>query len=145
MADLEFPLQAKWSGTGKDGEGSITIGAQSFIYSSPENMGGKGIGFSPEDFLTAGVTTCYSGTLFGVLKKAKLPVAEVVVAAKGIVTDYPIKSKFSGLVVSPTIIGGDTGLLKEYKEAAETARQRCFIGKTITGNVDYRVGEVFIK
>lgn len=145
MAELEFPLQAKWSGTGKEGEGKITIGEQTLTYSSPESMGGKGLGFSPEDFLIAGVTTCYSGTLFGVLKKAHLPVTEVVIQSKGTVSNYPLKSKFSGLIVSPTIVGGDTSRLDEYKEAAEKARQRCFIGKTIAGNVDYQVGEVTIS
>ncbi|MCM3570283.1 OsmC family protein [Neobacillus mesonae] len=145
MAELEFPLNAKWSGTGKEGEGEIIIGEQTLTFSAPENMGGKGVGLSPEDFLIAGVTTCYSGTLFAVLKKAKLPVKEVSIHSKGIVTDYPLKSKFNGLIVSPTIIGGEESRLDEYKKAAEKARQRCFIGKTITGNVDYRVGEVSVK
>lgn len=60
MAELEFPLKAKWSGTGKEGEGKITIGEQTLPFSSPENMGGKGSGFSPEDWSTkASSIACY--------------------------------------------------------------------------------------
>lgn len=92
-----------------------------------------------------GLYGIYSGTLFGVLKIAPLPVTEVVIQSKGIVTGYSATSKFSGLVVSPTIIGGDASRYDEYKDAVETARQRCFIGKTIAGNVDYQVGEVSIR
>jgi hypothetical protein len=30
----------------------------------------------------------------------------------------------------------------EYEECAATSRDRCFIGKSIEGNIDYEVGEV---
>jgi peroxiredoxin-like protein len=144
MADLDFPLRAIWPAQGEESEGVVTVAKQTFTFSSPKNMGGKGVGQSPEDFLVAGVASCYTATLFKVLMQAELPVDHVEVDAKGIVTEFPDNKKFSGLEVSPTIFGGDTSRLDEYKAAAEEAHLCCFIGKTIAGNVDYRVGTVAV-
>lgn len=145
MADLTFEAKLNWSGTGKDGEGKITLGSESISYSSPSDMGGKGIGVSPEDLLVGAVSTCYSGTLFGLLVKKELPVQHVSVKAEGIVTGYPLNTKFSKLIVHPTIIGGDESKLSEYEKAAVRAREKCFIGKSIAGNIEYEVGTVTVK
>ncbi|WP_088005471.1 OsmC family protein [Indiicoccus explosivorum] len=142
MKDLHFEAQFNWSGTGKDGEGRMTAGQQLLTYSSPADMGGKGTGLSPEDLLISAVSTCYSGTLFRTLTQKKLPAERVSIQSEGIVADFPVKSKFSTLIVNPTVIGGDPSRQKDYEEAAEEARENCFIGKTIAGNVDYRVGTV---
>ena len=142
MEDLQFEAQAQWSGTGKQGAGTMIVGEQSFEYSAPASMGGQGIGYSPEDLLVSAVTACYSGTLFGVLTRRKLAVKRVGIRAVGQVAGYPTASKFARLVVHPTIYGGDEALAAAYVEAAAAARERCFIGKTIAGNVAYEVGEV---
>lgn len=145
MANLEFPLQTVWPAKGKENEGEVKIAEQTFTFSSPKNMDGKGVGQSPEDFLVAAVATCYTGTLYKMLDSAMLPVDRVEVDAKGIVTGFPDNKKFSGLEVSPTIIGGDTSRLDAYQAAAEEAHDHCFIGKTIVGNVDYRIGNITVK
>ena len=67
------------------------------------------------------------------------------VKAEGVVTDYPLKAKFSQLVVHPTIVGGDKSNHTAYEEAAHEAREKCFVGKTISGNVTYEVGTVQIS
>src|SRR5690625_2103009 len=145
MSDIRFDVSTTWSGTGKNGQGEVTIGDESLTFSGPSAMGGKGVGVSPEDLLIAGVTTCYSGTLFSILKRKKLSVQDVMVKAEGVVTDYPLKAKFSQLVVHPTIVGGDQSNQKAYEEAAHEAREKCFVGKTISGNVTYEVGTVQIS
>ncbi|MCL6598592.1 MAG: OsmC family protein [Alicyclobacillus macrosporangiidus] len=145
MADLQFPVTLRWSGTGRDGEGRLEIAGQTLTYSAPDQMGGKGVGASPEDFLISAVASCYSATLFSLLKKRELPVSEVRIAAEGTVTGYPLQSKFAWLQVSPTIAGGDPARQAEYESAALDARNRCFIGKTIAGNVEYTVGRVEVQ
>lgn len=142
MSDLTFEAKLRWSGTGKNGEGNITIGEETLIYSSPASMGGKGTGVSPEDLLIGAVSSCYSGTLYGLLKKKELPVEQVSVRAEGIVTGYPLNTKFSQLIVHPTIVGGNPEKQSDYEEAAVKARDKCFIGKSIAGNIDYQVGTV---
>lgn len=144
MADLQFEVNIKWSGTGKDGEGQIDLGDETLRYSAPADMGGKGVGASPEDLLISAVCSCYSGTLFGVLRRTGLPARHIDVWAEGFVTGYPRESKFSRLLVHPTINGGDATRQAEYEKAATAARDRCFIGKTIAGNVAYEVGTVQI-
>lgn len=142
MADLRFSTELKWQGTGRDGEGTVTLSAGAVTYSAPASMGGKGVGTSPEELLIAAVASCYSGTLFGVLKKNGLPVEQVGIRAEGEVTGYPMQAKFARLRVSPAIVGADKLKLAEYESAAVTARDKCFIGKTIAGNVAYEVGDV---
>lgn len=145
MADLEFPLHTVWPAKGEEDEGEVTITEQTFTFSSPKNMGGKGAGESPEDFLVAAVTTCYTGTLYKILVRDMLPVDHIKVDGKGTVTGFPDDKKFSGLEVSPIIIGGDASRLDEYQAAVKEAHAHCFIGKTIAGNVDYCVGTVTVK
>lgn len=142
MTDLHYEVQAEWSGTGKQGSGRMIVGEQSFEYSAPADMGGRGIGYSPEDLLISAVTSCYSGTLYGVLVRRKLAVKRIGVHAEGHITGYPSEAKFARLIVHPTIYGGDEALTEAYADAAAAARMHCFIGKTIAGNVDYEVGAV---
>lgn len=142
MSDLLFSTELNWHGTGREGEGLVKLAQAQVAYSAPDSMGGKGSGTSPEELLIAAVSTCYSGTLFGILRKEKLPVEDLSIRAEGMVTGYPMQSKFSLLRVSPTIYGGDRDRKEAYEQAARTARDKCFIGKTIAGNVDYEVGHV---
>jgi peroxiredoxin-like protein len=142
MSDLKFEVNASWNGVGANGEGNLKMADKTVNYSSPAEMGGKGVGVSPEDLLIGAVTTCYSGTLFAILTKRRLPVEEIKVRAEGIVTGFPTQTNFSELIVHPTIIGGDTSKQEEYEKAAIIARDKCFIGKSIAGNIDYQVGKV---
>jgi peroxiredoxin-like protein len=145
MAELlNFDVDLEWSGTGEDGLGRLASQNVEIAYSAPESMGGRGEGASPEDLLVAAVSSCYSATLFGVLRRADLPAEHVRVAARGVVSGYPGAARFAELVVEPSVVGGDPARAEEYAAAAERAHDRCFIGKTIAGNVDYRVGRVFV-
>ncbi|QQE80115.1 OsmC family protein [Alicyclobacillus sp. SO9] len=145
MAELNFSITAEWSGTGRDGEGVIDTGGQTIHYAAPDNMGGKGTGTSPEELLLSAVASCYSSTLFALLKKTGMPVEKITIQTEGIVTDYPLKTKFSTLRVHPTVHGGVEALSQRYQEAALTARDKCFIGKSIHGNISYEVGHVLVK
>ncbi|RIV21696.1 hypothetical protein D2Q93_10515 [Alicyclobacillaceae bacterium I2511] len=144
MADLSFSIHAQWSGTGKQGEGTVYLDGQDLIYSAPSSMGGKGVGTSPEELLLSAVTACYSGTLFRLLVKSGLPVEDLTIETEGTVTGFPLNAVFSKVRVHPTIHGGDAEHFEAYQVLTKTARDRCFIGKTIMGNVAYEVGNVTI-
>ncbi len=70
-------------------------------------MGGRGVGTNPEELLVCAVSSCYTATLFGVLRRAKLSVDWVAVNAKGTVTGISGHVRVAGIVVSPTILGRD--------------------------------------
>lgn len=143
--ELRFPVELSWSGAGRTGAGRISGRDIEVEYSVPASMGGRGEGTNPEELLVCAVGSCYSATLLGMLRKARLPVARVDVAATGVVTDYPERARFSRLTVSPTIVAGDPSRTGEYERAAELAHRRCFIGRTLVGTVDYRVGRVTVE
>ncbi len=147
MADIDFEVDLEWSGTGRDGEGRARFPEHhvDVTYAGPEAMGGRGSGPSPEEFLMAAVSTCYSSTLFGLLRKAGLPVGRVSIRVEGKVTGYPMTAKFSLIRVHPEIHGGNPDAMDEYVRVAKEAREKCFIGKTIAGNVEYQVGNVFVR
>lgn len=144
MAELPFAVELEWSGAGRDGAGTIVTDDLDIEYSVPAAMGGRGVGSSPEELLVCAVGACYSATLFGLLRRADLPATAVRVAATGTVSDYPARARFARLIVSPTIAGGDPSRRDEYERAAAAAHARCFIGRTIAGNVDYQLGRVAI-
>ncbi len=108
-------------------------------------MGGRGTGTNPEELLVCAVSSCYTATLFAVLRRAQLPVDSLAVAASGTVTGFPTATRFARIVVTPTIIGGDIARQSEYEAAASLAHNRCFIGRTLAPDVAYEVGSVHIR
>jgi organic hydroperoxide reductase OsmC/OhrA len=91
------------------------------------------------------VSSCYTATLFGVLRRARLPVDSLTVAASGTVTGFPGQTRFARIEVSPTILGGDAARRAEYETAAGIAHDRCFIGHTLAPEVAYEVGSVNVQ
>lgn len=146
MADLTFAVVASWTGLGEAGTGQLAVDERKYEFSVPTEMGGRGVGTSPEELLTSAVCTCFTSTLFALLSRARLPAAKLTVAAQGKVTGYPGKdAHFAEIRVSPTVHDGDTSRLEEYAKFACQARDRCFIGRTLRGNVAYTVGEVSVE
>lgn len=146
MADLTFAVVASWAGLGVAGAGQLAVGEGTYEFSVPTEMGGRGVGTSPEELLTCAVCTCFTSTLFALLSRARLPAAKLTVAAQGKVTGFPGRdARFAEIRVNPTVHEGDTGRLEEYARFACQARDRCFIGRTLQGNVAYQVDEVSVE
>jgi organic hydroperoxide reductase OsmC/OhrA len=76
------------------------------------------------------------------LHRAKLSVDSLAADASGTVTGVPGRARFTGVVVSPTVLGGDLARQPEYEAAAEVAHDRCFIGRALAPEVSYEVGTV---
>jgi len=80
VSDLSFDVKLRWSGTGREGGEMIEADDLALELSSPKSMGGLGVRTNPEELLVCAVSSCYTVTLFGVLRRAELPVN--LVAAK---------------------------------------------------------------
>jgi peroxiredoxin-like protein len=145
MTDLSFQVELMWSETEGKGTGEIQTDDLALELSGPESMGGRGVGTNPESLLVSAVSSCFMATLFGVLRRAKLPVVSLEVGASGTVTGFPGHTRFAGITVNPTILGGDPGRQSEYEAAAERAHDRCFIGHTLSPEVSYEVGSVRVR
>ena len=145
MRDLSFDVELTWSATGRQGAGQIQTDDLALELSGPESMGGRGTGTNPEELLVCAVSSCYTATLFAVLRRAQLPVDSLAVAASGTVTGFPADTRFARIVVTPTIVGGDSARQSEYDAAASLAHDRCFIGHTLAPDVAYEVGSVQVQ
>lgn len=145
MSDLSFDVELMWSETGGKGAGEIQTDDLVLELSGPRSMGGRGVGTNPEELLVCAVSSCYTATLFGVLRRAQLPVDSLAVGASGTVTGFPGHARFARIVVSPTILGGDVERDPEYEAAAAIAHDRCFIGHTLAPEVIYEVGSVRVR
>ena len=142
MSEHRFRVALSWSG-GRDSSGSIVAGEEAVRFSVPASMGGLGVGTNPEELLLASVGACYTTTLVGVLAEARLPVHSLGVQVEGHVTGHPGPSaRFASVTVSPGLTGTASGREAEYEQAALLARQRCFIGRHLRPEVEYRLGEV---
>jgi peroxiredoxin-like protein len=142
MSDLAFEAAVIWRGPAGERRGTVETGGQTVGWSVPSSMGGLGEGTSPEELLLAAVGTCYSATLGGALRQAKLPAGEIRVRVEGLVSGHPASTRYERITVSPRIAGGDAGRVAQYRQAAEAARDRCFIGAIVRSQVEYAVGEV---
>lgn len=146
MADLTFAVVASWTGIGETGAGQLAADERTYEFSVPTEMGGRGLGTSPEELLTFAVCTCFTSTLFALLSRAHLAAAKLTVSAQGKVTGFPGRdARFAEIRVNPVVHDGDPGRLEEYTKFACQARDRCFIGRTLRGNVAYVVGEVTVQ
>lgn len=122
-------------------EGHLTLGGHSLQCSAPAVMNGKGVGTNPEELLISAVACCYSLTLAGVLQLRKLPATDIEIDVEGVVIrDGGLR--FDRITVSPTIYGTDSDREDDYRVAADTARDRCFIGSTVKSALSYSVGTV---
>ena len=145
MRDLNFDLELTWSGTGRQGAGQIQTHDLLLELSGPESMGGRGVGANPEELLVCAVSSCYTATLFALLRRAQLPADSLAVGASGTVTGFPAATRFARIVVTPTVIGGDIARQPEYEAAATLAHDRCFIGHALAPEVAYEVGPVHVQ
>lgn len=142
MAELCFQSKLSWSG-GRLSSGFVEAGGERFRFSVPASMGGLGLGTNPEELLLSAVGACYVATLAGTLETLRLPVAALEVRVEGTVSGYPgPEARVSEISVNPTFIGGEIGREADYQGAAFKARERCFIGRHLGPQTDYRVGEV---
>jgi osmotically inducible protein OsmC len=145
MNDLSFDAELRWATTGRTGIGEIQADGLALELSGPESMGGRGVGTNPEELLVCAVSSCYIATLSAVLRRAKLPADSLEVSAIGTVTGFPTHTRFAGVEVRPTILGGDVARQPEYEAAAGRARDRCFIGHALATEVSYEVGAVQVR
>jgi peroxiredoxin-like protein len=145
MSDLSFDVELMWSESEGKGAGEIQTDDLVFELSGPESMGGRGVGTNPEELLVCAVSSCYTATLFGVLRRARLPVDSLAVNATGTVTGFPGHARFARITVNPTILGGDAERGPEYEAAATIAHDRCFIGRALAPEVVYEVGSVRVR
>jgi peroxiredoxin-like protein len=145
MDDLNFDVELSWAGTGREGAGAIQTDDLLLELSAPESMGGRGVGTNPEELLVCAVSSCFTATLFGVLRHARLPVGSLAIRASGTVTGFSGHARFARIVVTPTILGGDSARQSEYEAAAADAHDRCFIGHTLAADVTYEVGSVEVR
>jgi peroxiredoxin-like protein len=142
IRDLEFEVSTLWGGDGDARYGLLETGGREIEYSAPLTMGGSGEGTNPEELLLGAVATCYSLGLSHLLHKRDLQATSLSVRAHGYVSGYPLAAKFARIIVTPTIAGADIARAADYEAAANAARDRCFIGKTLAASVSYEVGQV---
>ena len=138
MSTLQFDVDLEWRADQKFGE--ITVGKARTCVSEPRVMGGTGTGMSPEDLFVAAAASSYSVTFAEMLRAVGLPQSSLAIHAEGLVTTDAGAERFTTVTVRPTIQGADTARRQAYEKAAIAARNNCFIGRSIRGNIAYVVG-----
>jgi peroxiredoxin-like protein len=140
MSTLQFDIDLEWRADQKFGE--ITVGEARTCVSEPRVMGGTGAGMSPEDLFVAAAASSYSVTLAEMLRAVGLPQSSLAVHAEGLVASDAGAERFTTITVRPSIQGADPAQRQGYEKAAIAARNNCFIGRSVRGNIAYVVGWV---
>jgi organic hydroperoxide reductase OsmC/OhrA len=141
MNDIKFHQELTISVGRPQNEGELTLGGARLPYSAPASLHGKGTSTNPEELLISAVGACFSLTLAGVLSARHLPATRLKVAADGVVV-RETALEFRSLTVHPTFYGAAPEHAADYRQAAETALKRCFIGSLISPKVKYCLGEI---
>jgi osmotically inducible protein OsmC len=140
MSELQFDVDLEWRADQKFGE--ITVGDARTPVSEPRVMGGTGTGMSPEDLFVAATASSYCVTLAEMLRAVGLPQTSLAIHAEGLVANGAGAERFTTVTVRPMIQGADIARREGYTKAAVAARNNCFIGRSIRGNIAYVDGEV---
>jgi peroxiredoxin-like protein len=140
LAEFHFHLKSSWAG-GRLGEGKIDVGNLQTVVSIPGEMGGPGIGTNPDEMLLGAAATCYLITLASVLENRKLPVNEISLSTKGVVSDDG-GLHFASITHKPIItLSGEATeeQVQSARTAVERAEKACMISKALRGNVQVYV------
>lgn len=140
MSALQFDVDLEWRADQRFGE--ITAGEARACVSEPRVLGGTGTSMSPEDLFVAATASSYCVTLAEMLRAVGLPQSSLSIHAEGLVASDAVAERFTTVIVRPTIQGADVARRDAYAKAAIAARNNCFIGRSIRGNIAYVVGEV---
>jgi peroxiredoxin-like protein len=137
---MQFEVDLEWRSDQRAGE--ITAGEARTPVSGPRVLGGTGAGMSPEDLFVAAAASSFGAMLAEMLRAAELPQTILAIHAEGLVAGDPGALRFTSVTVRPTIHGADAAQRQAYEKAAIAARNYCFIGRSIRGNIAYLVGKV---
>jgi organic hydroperoxide reductase OsmC/OhrA len=99
---------------------------------------------SPAELLVRAVGACHAEELSAVLSEGSLPWRALKVQTDATRTAIQSAPCLGTVAVYPTIFGGDPSMHSHYAAAAKQARDRSLIGRTIRGNVAYKVGAVTV-
>lgn len=125
-----------------DGAGTITPSAKTLPDFVACQMSHCGTTPGPEALLVAAIASSYGIAFAHLLDGAALPRSRIAIRAAGTIAMDHGKAHFIRVVVTPNILGADLLQLKEYRRAANAARDGCVIGRSIRGNVAFVVGKV---
>jgi uncharacterized OsmC-like protein len=118
--------------------GSATPSADFGDLDPPFNRGG------PVALCVHAVGVCYAEELGEALRKNALPWSVIQVQTDAACTDDSTARRLDAVAVFPTIFGGAPSMNSEYAAAAMQARDESVVGRTIRGNVAYKVGVVTV-
>ena len=136
MATIKRNASAQWSGTGKEGKGSITT--QSGVLSNTpygfSRRFGDEKGTNPEELIGAAHAGCFTMALAFQLTGAGKPPEQLDTKAE--VSLEPVEGGFKISTVALTLKAKVPGMSKdEFMKLAETAKANCPVSKVLNANI----------
>jgi osmotically inducible protein OsmC len=136
MATIKRNASAKWSGTGKEGKGSITT--QSGVLSdTPYGFSrrfGDEKGTNPEELIAAAHASCFTMALAFQLTGAGKPPESLDTKAE--VSLEQVEGGFKISTVALTLKAKVPGLSQdEFKKLADTAKANCPVSKVLNATI----------
>jgi osmotically inducible protein OsmC len=136
MATIKRNASAKWSGTGKEGKGSITT--QSGVLSdTPYGFSrrfGDEKGTNPEELIAAAHASCFTMALAFQLTGAGKPPESLDTRAE--VSLEQVEGGFKISTVALTLKAKVPGLSQdEFKKLADTAKANCPVSKVLNATI----------
>lgn len=132
-----FKVHGSWTGD-RQGVGNIEGDSISSKLSVPANLGGPGVGTSPEELLLGAAYGCYLITLSIILTNRKIPFTKIELESQGyVVNDKGLR--FDRIEHHPTIFVDQAVDEAQVMSYAEHAEHACMVSSAIRGNVEVTV------
>lgn len=123
---------AAWTG-GLTGEGIVQTADLTFPVTVPTELGGRGVGQTPESLLASAAASCYAVTLDLVLASRGFAVTRMEVEAEARVEKTGRRAAITGLTLRPRVVLADGGAVPP--ELFERAERACLVSQVIKAGV----------
>jgi peroxiredoxin-like protein len=138
MASIHtYRVRGDWSG-GRTSVGSIEGSNFNSPLSIPVDLGGPGVGTSPEELLLGAAYGCYLITLSTLLSNRNVPFTKISLESQGfVVNDRGLR--FDRIEHYPTIYVDGPVDEEQISFLAQHAEHACMVSSALRGNVEVRV------
>lgn len=138
-----YTITGHWSGTGTS-VGQLNFSNAQGELSVPENLGGPGVGTSPEEMLLASAAGCYLITLATLLRNRDISYAKIQLESEGFVEDE-VGLRYDRIDHRPTIYFEGVVDEDEIVRLANHAEHACMVSSALRGNVAVTVHPTIVS
>jgi peroxiredoxin-like protein len=134
---FEFAVQSNW--LSEDTSVLSTTGAKGIIsVGTPQEFGGQGKEWSPEELLLGAVSSCFLSTYLSFVKKFRFEITRFACYTEGRVEMVDGVLAFTRIIIHPRIHVAKHDFMDKATLALEKAKKHCLVSNSLSATIECR-------